>query len=130
MSNQGYPPPSDPYSQAGQPAGYPQAPQGYAAAPFGATPKTNTMAIVSLILGIVWIFGIASIVAVILGMKAKKEIREAPPTAPQTGGGMATAGVILGWIGSAGALLYVVVVVIFIGIFGSAATTLSTIPGS
>jgi hypothetical protein len=60
----------------------------------------STMAIVSLIAGITG-FSIlpliGSIVALITGYAARKETRAVPPTA--TGDGMATAGIVMGWIG-------------------------------
>ena len=55
------------------------------------------MAIASMVLGIVWIFWIGSILALVFGYLAKKQIRERG----EGGGGMATAGIVLGWIGIA-----------------------------
>jgi hypothetical protein len=60
---------------------------------------TSTLAIVSLIAGILGFMGlpiIASIVAILTGYAARKETRSAPPKA--AGDGMATAGIIMGWI--------------------------------
>jgi len=60
---------------------------------------TSTMAIVSLIagiLGFVMFPVIGSIVALITGYAARKETRAVPPTAG--GDGLATAGIIMGWI--------------------------------
>jgi hypothetical protein len=60
---------------------------------------TSTMAIVSLIagiLGFVMFPLIGSIVALITGYAARKETRAVPPTAG--GDGLATAGIIMGWI--------------------------------
>jgi hypothetical protein len=59
----------------------------------------STMAIVSLIAGIAgfsFLPVIGSIVAIITGYAARKETRAIPPTA--SGDGMATAGIIMGWI--------------------------------
>jgi hypothetical protein len=61
-------------------------------------PQNNSMAIISLIAGILgWVAVpiIASIVAIVLGMKARNEIKASNGT--QTGDGMALAGIILGW---------------------------------
>ena len=61
--------------------------------------QTSTLAIVSLIAGIagwVGVLGIGPIVAVICGHMAKNEIRKAGGRI--TGGGMATAGLILGYL--------------------------------
>jgi Domain of unknown function (DUF4190) len=65
-----------------------------------ASPPTNTLAIVSLvsgILGLSVLFFIGSIVAVVTGIIAKRDIAGSGGT--QTGEGLATAGVILGWVG-------------------------------
>jgi Domain of unknown function (DUF4190)/Protein of unknown function (DUF2510) len=60
-------------------------------------PKTSGMAIASLVLGIVWVYGITSILAIIFAVIAKRNIRESNGWV--TGGGMATAGLVLGIIG-------------------------------
>jgi hypothetical protein len=60
---------------------------------------TSTLAIVSLIAGILGFMGmpiIASIVAILTGYAARKETRAVPPRA--SGDGMATAGIVMGWI--------------------------------
>lgn len=69
-------------------------------------PRTNGMAIASMVLGIVWIYGIGAILALIFGYKARREIDESGGS--QTGRGMATAGIVLGWIGIAGLLLILI----------------------
>ncbi|MCZ2858857.1 DUF4190 domain-containing protein [Blastococcus sp. VKM Ac-2987] len=53
------------------------------------------MAIASMVLGILWIYWIGSILALVFGYTAKSQIRERG----ESGGGMATAGIVLGWIG-------------------------------
>lgn len=53
------------------------------------------MAIASLVLGIVWIYWVGSILALIFGYQAKKQIAERG----EAGGGLATAGIVLGWVG-------------------------------
>lgn len=61
---------------------------------------SSTMAIVSLIAGIAgfsFLPFIGSIVAIVTGYAARKETRAVPPTAG--GDGMATAGIVMGWIG-------------------------------
>ena len=60
-------------------------------------PRTNGYAIASLVLGIVCLYGVGSILALIFGYKARREIDESRGL--QTGRGMATAGVVLGWVG-------------------------------
>ena len=66
------------------------------------------MAIVSLVSGILWMYGIGAILALIFGYKAKKQIRERD----ESGSGMATAGIVLGWIGTAGLVLIVTVLLL------------------
>lgn len=55
------------------------------------------MAIASLVLGVLWIYWIGSILALIFGYLAKKEIRESSDQLE--GKGLATAGIVLGWVG-------------------------------
>jgi uncharacterized membrane protein len=57
--------------------------------------KTNGFAVASLVLGVVWIFGAGSILAIIFGFIASNQIKERG----EKGSGMATAGIILGVIG-------------------------------
>jgi hypothetical protein len=67
------------------------------------------MAIASLVLGILWLYWIGSILALIFGYVAKRQIDES--AGRQTGRGMAIAGIVLGWIGvGIGALIAVIVV--------------------
>jgi hypothetical protein len=69
----------------------------------GGAPQTSTNATISLIagiLGLTFLPTIGSIVAVITGMSARKEIRAAQASGMTMGGeGMATAGLVMGWIG-------------------------------
>jgi Domain of unknown function (DUF4190) len=89
------------YQQPGQypqqPGQYPP-PGGYGQPPYQA-PRTNGMAIASLVLGIVWICGLGSILALIFGLVAKNQIRDS--RGMQQGDGLATAGIVLGAIGVA-----------------------------
>jgi hypothetical protein len=96
------------------PGGFP--PPGQASAPgyyFGAVPirqSTNGFAVASMVLGILWIYWIGSILALVFGYIAKKQIRESNGT--QGGQGMATAGIVLGWIGVGIIVLSVLIIVI------------------
>lgn len=81
--------------------GYGPPPGGYGPGYGGQAPSNSVMAIISLVTGILgviccgsWIFAIA---ALILGFLARKEIAESGGM--KTGGGMATAGLVLGAIG-------------------------------
>jgi hypothetical protein len=57
--------------------------------------KTSGFAIASLVLGIVWLGGIGSILAIIFGAVAKKQIKE---NKNLSGNGLANAGIVLGII--------------------------------
>ena len=94
-----YAPPSYPPAGA-QPYGYP--PYGYAPAP----QRTSGLAVASLVLGLVWIYWIGSILAVIFGHIALAETKRDPRVG---GRGMAVAGLVLGYLGL-GTLLLVLMV--------------------
>ena len=83
------------------PPGYGQPP------PVGQT--TNGLAIASLVLGIVWVFGLGSILAVIFGFVGRKQIRQS--SGRQSGGGMAIAGIVLGFVGVVGLILWIVLII-------------------
>lgn len=75
-------------------------------------PRTSSLAVVSLIFGILayaFLPGVGALVAVICGHAARSEIRHAPPGSID-GDGLALAGLVLGWIQLA-------LVVVAIGIF-------------
>lgn len=62
-----------------------------------------------MVLGIVWVFGIGSILAVIFGFVARKQIKDSGGR--QSGSGMALAGIILGFVGVASLILWIVLVI-------------------
>jgi hypothetical protein len=81
-----------------------------------AAPKlpNNGKAIASMVLGIVGLvilYVIGPILALVFGYMAKNEIEASNGT--QGGSGFATAGIVMGWIGIGLALLYLVLVLIF-----------------
>ena len=82
----------------------------------GIPPKTNGLAVASMVLGIVWVYGIGSILALVFGYQAKKQIDESGGR--ESGRGMAIAGIVLGWVGVAGLILLI--------LFGLAFATGST----
>jgi hypothetical protein len=101
-TNGAYPPPPPP----------PYYPQGQYGQPYyGAPPvqqrTTNGLAITAMVLGILWIWWLGSILALVFGYMARKQIRENN----QNGDGMAIAGIVLGWIGL-GTLVIVALVAI------------------
>jgi hypothetical protein len=60
-------------------------------------PITNGMAIASMVLGILWLYWIGSVLALIFGYVAKGQIDASGGR--QGGRGMAIAGIVLGWVG-------------------------------
>ena len=113
--------PANPYPQGPYPQGPPYPPGPYPQGPYPQGPypppgpypyppyrPTNGMAIASLVLGILWIYWVGSVLALIFGYVARQQIRERG----EGGDGMAVAGIVLGWIGVAVAALLVV----FVGI--------------
>lgn len=96
---QGYPPAGYP-PQGYPPAGYP--PPRYPPAGWGPPRPTNGMAIASLVLGILWIYWIGSVLALVFGYQARRQIAERG----ESGSGLATAGIVLGWIGVGALVLF------------------------
>ena len=75
--------------------------------------ETNGPAIAALVLGIVGLsLPLVSILALVFGYRARREIRVAPAT--QTGDGLATAGIVLGWIGTAFQALVLILGLLFV----------------
>jgi len=63
-----------------------------------------------MVLGIIWIYWIGSVLALIFGYQAKRQIRNSDGTIG--GSGMATAGIVLGWIGVGTAVLFLVIAIV------------------
>jgi hypothetical protein len=68
------------------------------------------MAVVSLVLGIFWLFWVGSILAVIFGYVGKGQIDRSGGT--QSGRGLAIAGITLGWVGIGFLVLTIVLAII------------------
>ncbi|MGH8183683.1 MAG: DUF4190 domain-containing protein [Rhodanobacteraceae bacterium] len=86
-----------------------------------AYPRTSSMAIVSLIFGILaymFLPFVGALIAVICGHSARSEIRRAPPGTID-GDGLALAGLILGWIQLAFTAIAIVFLVLLL--FGAIA---------
>jgi Domain of unknown function (DUF4190) len=66
----------------------------------------NMLAVVSLTLGVLWLAWLGSLGAVIAGHLARRQI--ASSNGSQTGTGLATAGLVLGYIGLGFLLVYVI----------------------
>jgi len=93
------------------PAASPYA-QPYAQQPYAVGPKTNTLAIVSLVLSIIGV----SIGGVIAGHIALKQVKERG----EAGHGLALAGAIIGWVGCAAWVLAIVLTILSFVVFGTA----------
>ena len=114
---QRYPPPAPGAYPAPYAGPYPapfQPYPGYYVMPVPA-PRTNPLAIASLVLGILWLWWVGSILAVIFGHIALSQMKKRPGSESESGRGIAIAGVVLGWVGVSTAvafmLLFVVVAV-------------------
>jgi hypothetical protein len=75
--------------------------------------KTNGMAIASMVLGILWIYWVGSILALVFGYIAKSQIDKS--NGRESGRGMAIAGIVLGWIGVA--VLVILIILALAGVF-------------
>src|SRR4051812_26278198 len=95
----GAPPAFAPAPAAGyQPQWYPAQPYGYSTA-MSMRQTTNGMAVASLVLGILWMYWLGSILALVFGYIGKRQIDRS--NGQQTGRGLAVAGIVLGWVGVA-----------------------------
>ncbi len=101
------------------PGGHPPAP--------AATPKTNSMAIASLVCGIgqVMFWPLITVPAIVLGHIARNQIRRDG----EAGSGMALAGLILGYIGAGVALLVAIGVIVAVAAFAHGASVPATPSG-
>lgn len=85
-------------------------------APYTPTPPPpqagmNAFAITSFVLGILWLYWIGSVLALVFGYIALRQIRDS--NGWQQGRGLAIAGIVLGWIGAAILALLLVLVAAF-----------------
>ncbi len=93
--------PHDPTRHPGlDPRPWPPAP------PYATEPPLNGLAVASLVLGLLWLNWFGSILALVLGYVAKRQIDQRG----ESGRGMALAGIILGWIGLAFLVLAVIAI--------------------
>jgi hypothetical protein len=108
------PPPSSPYpGQWGGPSPYGPQPYGRYGSPYrGWAPpaRTNGMAIASMVCGILWMYWLGSILALVFGYVAKSQIDKSHGT--QTGRGMAVAGIVLGWVGVGFLVLFILLAIV------------------
>ena len=120
-----YPYPYPPYGATAGPAPgwYPPLPYGqpyypppggyYGPMPLGQQRGTNGLAIASMVLGIVWLYGLGSILALVFGYVSRRQIKRSG----QGGGGMGLAGIILGWVGLAGMAAFIAVIAVAVNYF-------------
>jgi Domain of unknown function (DUF4190)/Protein of unknown function (DUF2510) len=95
--------PPPPVLTAAAPSGFQNAPVVYVT-----QPRNNGLAIAAMVLGIVWVYWIGSLLALIFGYVALSQIKKSQGS--QRGRGMAIAGVVLGYVGLA--LLALVIVLV------------------
>lgn len=65
----------------------------------GAVGGPSGMAIASLLMAVLWFAGIGAVLALVFGYRARREIRDS--AGRKTGSGLATTGIVLGWVGIA-----------------------------
>ena len=80
-------------------------PQSHVFPPYPAPRTINALAVVSVVLGLAWIYWVGSALAVVVGLVARQRIRRTG----QGGDALALAGIALGWLGLATLVLYVLV---------------------
>ena len=99
------PPPPGTWQTAPTPAA--PFPQPYPVAPQHLQPRsTNGFAVASLVLGIIWFWGVTSVLALIFGLVARRQIAHAHGW--QTGDGLAIAGIVLGIVGIAAVVVLII----------------------
>lgn len=72
------------------------------------TGRTNGLAIASFVLGLVWLYGLGSILAIVFGHISRKRINESRGL--EKGRGLATAGLVLGYLGVVGLVLVILLI--------------------
>ena len=111
---------------------YPPPQQGPGQVPPPSTQQTHTMAIVSLIFGIMGLVGVCpglgSIIALVTGNMAKGDIQRNPSL--YSGDGLAKGGIILGWIGIAFMACGLCAAVVWVFGMGGLAVLMAIINGS
>ncbi|MEU6250951.1 DUF4190 domain-containing protein [Glycomyces sp. NPDC047010] len=115
-----YPPP--PYPQQYPPQGPYAPPYGYYTPP----PPINGMSIAALVLGIVGVCNPVGVLGLIFGMIAKRQIAERG----EGGDGFATTGIVLGWIGVASIVFWILYAVFWATMFGALFSEIDDLPTS
>jgi len=97
------------YQQPGYPpSGYGQYHPQYPPQPWAPPQSTGTngLAVASMVRGILWLWWVGSVLALIFGYVARSQIKQRPG---QGGDGMAIAGIVLGWVGVGLFLIFIIV---------------------
>ena len=122
--DQGWGQPQQSWGQPEQQPGWQQPGEQWGSPPYGGTPgapqQTNGLAIGALVASVLGFFcGVGFIIGLILGYMARNQIRSSG--GQQGGGGLATAAIVIGWIGVALTVLGILfVAVVFTGAFPAA----------
>jgi uncharacterized membrane protein len=72
--------------------------------------ETNTLAVFSFFVSLLWFFGLGSIVAIVLGLVARGQIRRT--NGRQPGAGLAMTGIVIGLIGLIATIVFFVMLMI------------------
>ena len=83
---------------------------GYRPGANGLATSTNGLAIASLVLGILWLYWVGSVLALVFGYIARRQIAQRQGL--QGGRGLATAGIVLGWVGIGFLALFIALVLV------------------
>lgn len=78
-----------------------------------ASSSVNGFAVASLVLGILWLWWVGSVLALVFGYMGKSQIDRSPET--RSGRGLAVAGIVLGWVGVG--ILALVLILFLLGVF-------------
>jgi hypothetical protein len=82
------------------------------------------MAIAAMVCGIVGVCSILGVLGIIFGTIAKRQIRETG----EGGDGMATAGIVCGWIGCAATIFWIIYYIFVFSLVGSAVNEFENLP--
>lgn len=72
--------------------------------------STSGLAVASMICALIWVWGLGSLLGLIFGRIARQQISESKGNVG--GGGMATTGIVLGWIGVVSSAFFLLVALI------------------
>lgn len=100
--------PSNPYGPPAPtgPGWHPGPPPPYYP-PYPPVPRpTNGLAIAAMVLGILWLYWVGSVLALVFGYVARSQIRQTG----HGGDGMAIAGIVLGWVGVGMLVLFLILI--------------------